>query len=73
MARPDQFDLVGNSNTAAERPTPVRLAVLVLLATASGSAYLTRHCLAVANTTIQKELGFNNEQMGLILGAFSLG
>jgi len=47
--------------------------VLVLLATASGSAYLTRHCLAVANTTIQKELGFNNEQMGLILGAFSLG
>jgi len=47
--------------------------VLVLLGMAAGSAYLTRHCIAVANTTIQKNLGFDDAQMGLILGAFSFG
>jgi len=55
------------------RPTSVRFGVLAFLATAAGSAYLTRHCIAVANTTIQEELDFNNAQMGLILGAFSFG
>ncbi|MEO8498582.1 MAG: MFS transporter, partial [Planctomycetota bacterium] len=45
----------------------------LLLSLAGGSAYLTRHCIAVANTTIQEELGFNNAQMGLILGAFAFG
>lgn len=47
--------------------------VLFLLACAAASAYLTRHCLAVANTTIQSEIGFNNEQFGYLFGAFSLG
>ena len=37
------------------------------------SAYLTRHGLAVANTTIQEELGFNNQDFGWLYGAFSLG
>lgn len=55
------------------RPTAVRYSVLALLALAAGSAYLTRHCLAVANTTIQTQLGINNEQMGVVLGAFALG
>jgi len=39
----------------------------------AASAYLTRHCLAVANTTIQGELGFTNEDFGLLYAAFSLG
>ncbi len=50
-----------------------RWGVLLLLAMASFLAYLTRHSLAVANTTIQKELGIDNEQFGLLYGAFSLG
>ena len=55
------------------RPTGVRHGVLGLLALAAASAYLTRHCIAVANTTIQKELQFTTEQMGWILSAFMVG
>ena len=55
------------------RPTYVRFGVLLLIGFASSSAYLTRHCMAVANTTIQKELGFDNTDMGLVMGAFSVG
>ena len=47
--------------------------MIALVALASASAYLTRHCIAVANTTIQEELAFTDEQMGWILGAFSAG
>lgn len=51
----------------------VRWLVLLALACAAGCAYLTRHALAVANTTIQQELGCNNQQFGYLFGAFSLG
>lgn len=57
----------------ADRPTQVRYLVLVFVAFASSSAYLTRHSIAVANTSIQKDLGFTNEQMGWVLGAFAWG
>lgn len=50
-----------------------RYGVLCILAVTVASAYLTRHCLAVANTTMQQELGFNNEQFGYIYSAFSVG
>src|SRR5690242_10599753 len=50
-----------------------RWGVLLLLAVAAACAYLTRHALAVANTTIQAELGIDNEQFGYLYGAFSLG
>ncbi|MCY3757226.1 MAG: MFS transporter [Acidobacteria bacterium] len=67
-----------NSNPSAgggapARPSGVRHGVLVLLALAAASAYLTRHCIAVANTTIQRELQFTTEQMGWILSAFMVG
>ena len=55
------------------RPSGVRHGVLGLLALAAASAYLTRHCIAVANTTIQIELQFTTEQMGWILSAFMVG
>ena len=55
------------------RPSGVRHGVLGLLALAAASAYLTRHCIAVANTTIQRELQFTTEQMGWILSAFMVG
>ncbi len=57
----------------ARRRQSAQWGVLFLLALAAASAYLTRHCLAVANTTIQAEIGFNNEQFGYLYGAFSLG
>ena len=56
-----------------DRPTSIRYLVLVLLGLAAATAYLTRHCLAVANTTIQEELAINNEQFGILYAAFSLG
>ncbi|MFT5468831.1 MAG: sugar phosphate permease [Verrucomicrobiales bacterium] len=54
-------------------PTRIRYVVLPFLAFAAASAYLTRHGLAAANTTMQEGLGFNNEQFGLLYIAFSLG
>lgn len=64
----------------ADRDTPrlhvplrLRIGVLVMVALASSSAYLTRHCLAVANTTIQAELNLNSEQMGYVFSLFALG
>jgi MFS family permease len=54
-------------------PTSVRFGVIAFLALAAGSAYLTRHCIAVANTTIQKELSLSDEQMGWVFGAFAAG
>ncbi len=58
---------------ASPRPTWVRYGVLLLVMFAAGSAYLTRHCLAVANTTIQEQLHLDNTQMGVVLGAYALG
>jgi MFS family permease len=63
-------------NTTSEEsqvPSRVRFGVLVLIALAASSAYLTRHCLAVANTTIQKDLHISEEQMGWVLGVFGAG
>ncbi|MBC8291419.1 MAG: MFS transporter, partial [Planctomycetes bacterium] len=50
-----------------------QLVVIGLLGLAAGSAYLTRHCIAVANTTILKELDLTEKQMGWVLGSFALG
>ena len=55
------------------RLSAARAGVLVLLATALFLAYLTRHSLAVVNTSMQQELGINNEQFGWIISAFSTG
>ncbi|MEE3369135.1 MAG: MFS transporter [Planctomycetota bacterium] len=55
------------------RPTRVRWVVLALVSFASASAYLTRYCISAANTTIQPDLGFDDEQMGRIMSAFALG
>jgi sugar phosphate permease len=65
---------MNSSATELERTLRrLRVGVLVALSLAAGSAYLTRHCIAVANTTIQAELGLSVQQMGWILGSFSLG
>lgn len=63
----------GADAALAKRLGVARSGVLVLLALALVSAYLTRHGLAVANTTIQAELGFNNREFGFLYAAFSAG
>ena len=55
------------------RPSNVRWIVLGVAAFASASAYLTRHCISAANTTIQADLGLDDSDMGWIMGAFGLG
>lgn len=55
------------------RPTAIRHFILAAVALAASSAYLTRHCIVVANTTIQSELQFTTEQMGWILAVFNIG
>lgn len=74
-----------SSSSSERRPTdeleeydqsclPVaRAGVLTFLALALFLAYLTRHCLAAVNTTLQQELGINNEQFGWLVSAFSAG
>ena len=54
-------------------PTAIRHLVLAAVALAASTAYLTRHCIVVANTTIQSELEFTTEQMGWILAVFNIG
>lgn len=64
---------MGDANLALNRDRGVRHGVTGFLALAAASAYLTRHCWAAANTSMQEDLGFNNEQFGYLYSAFSLG
>lgn len=56
-----------------QRPTHVRFVVLGLVAFAAASAYLTRLCFSAAITSIQSDLKIDSRQIGIVLGAFSLG
>ena len=47
--------------------------VLGLVALASSSAYLTRYCISVANTTIEAELGLTPSEMGYVFSIFNIG
>ena len=60
-------------DSPSQKPTRVRYGVLAFLSLGCSSAYLTRHSIAMANTTIQRELQFTTEQMGWILGIFMFG
>ena len=72
--RPNEPTLqVASTTTLSRRRWFAQWMVVFLLACAAASAYLTRHCLAVANTSIQSQIGCNNEQFGYLYGAFSLG
>ena len=59
--------------SSALKATSTRFLVLGLVAMASSSAYLTRQCLGVANTTIAEELSLTTEQMGWIGSAYAFG
>ena len=58
---------------SAARPTSIRYLVVLLIALCSSSAYLTRYCISVANTTIEADLSLTPEQMGWILAMFNAG
>jgi sugar phosphate permease len=53
-------------------PTRVRYVVLVLIALAPASAYLTR-IISVFNTTLEQQFQVNNEAIGDVVAAFALG
>ena len=65
--------LYSSESVPEQKPTRARYGVLAFLSLACSSAYLTRHCMSVANTTIQRELHLTTEQMGWILSMFMLG
>ncbi len=70
QASPRSAGLPPESNP---RPTRVRYLVMLFVALASATAYLTRHPIAAAATTIQADVGLSSEQMGVILGVMSVG
>lgn len=62
-----------DAENATGAPSAIRWIVLSIVAFASASAYLTRYCISAANTTIQKDLGFDDARMGQLMSAFALG
>jgi len=72
MSDSEPASLSDGESARCSVPRSLRITVLLLVAFASSSAYLTRHFLSVVNTTIQAELKINSEQMGYVFGAFSL-
>ncbi|MCA9114660.1 MAG: MFS transporter [Planctomycetaceae bacterium] len=58
---------------ASQKPTLYRYLVLILVAFASASAYLTRHALAAATTRIQSDMGIDSDEMGWVFSAFAMG
>ena len=63
----------GSQPASDSRPTRTRYLVMILVALASATAYLTRHPIAAAATTIQADVGLSSEEMGVILGVMSVG
>lgn len=57
----------------AEPPTNVRYVVLLALALAAILAYVLRSGVATAGSTIQRELGLDEAEMGYVLGGFFFG
>ena len=73
LVRRESVSAIVNTAPNGPRPTSVRYMVLAAVALASTSAYLTRYCISVANTTIEAELGLTPSQMGWVFSAFNIG
>jgi MFS transporter, ACS family, glucarate transporter len=69
-SRSDQAETVG---TLSLRPTRVRWHIVALLAIIAGLTYIDRLNFGIAGKYIQDEFRLNDESMGWVLGAFSLG
>ena len=77
---PHFYDAIGytpqamtSTRPATFRPTRTRWLMLSLVSFASASAYLTRYCISAANTTIQRDLDFDDATMGKVMSAFAFG
>lgn len=55
------------------KPTNVRYVVLIMIAAASASAYITRYCISAMNTTMQEDLGLKDGDMGWIMSVYGIG
>ena len=66
-------DQIEETKTATLRPTHVRWYVVGLLAVVAGLTYVDRLNFGIAGKYIQDEFRFNDQAMGFVLGAFSLG
>jgi MFS family permease len=64
---------MGTTTPASSEPTRVRLGVLGFACSLSLITYLDRTCIMRAKEDICSDLGFSNEQMGLVFSAFILG
>lgn len=58
--------------TVSERPTRARYTVMAFLCILSFLTYYDRQCIVRAQEDIQSSLDINDEQMGLVFGAFWL-
>src|SRR5262245_14914515 len=58
--------------TSDQKPTRVRVKVLLFLCVLSFLTYYDRQCIVRAQESIQASLGMSDEQMGLVFGAFWL-
>ncbi|MBM4067566.1 MAG: MFS transporter [Planctomycetes bacterium] len=56
-----------------ERPTRVRYGVLTLISSLSLLTYLDRVCISRVAEDMQRDLGLNTSQMGIVFGAFAIG
>src|SRR5262249_1778315 len=59
--------------TTLQEPTRVRFGVLGFACTLSLITYLDRICIMRAKENMQGDLGFSDNQMGLVFSAFTLG
>ena len=69
-SRSDQTESIG---ALSLRPTRVRWHVVALLAVIAGLTYIDRLNFGIAGKYIQDEFRLNDQSMGFVLGAFSLG
>src|SRR5205807_7030470 len=53
-------------------PTAVRYAVLAFLCLLAFVLYIDRICISQATTSIEKDLGISDKQMGFVLAAFTV-
>lgn len=61
------------SSSSQMKPTKVRYIVLIMVAAASASAYITRYCISAMNTTMQVDLGLKDGDMGWIMSVYGIG
>jgi MFS family permease len=73
MKSPALSESVTDTPASQLKPTNVRYIVLIMVAAASASAYITRYCISAMNTTMQADLGLKDGDMGWIMSIYGIG